>query len=48
MDCHCIIGNKSTFFTQMQIAFTDFNENLDIPSFSIDTDDFIFAQFSIG
>ena len=39
MSSHCIIRHGTAFFAYVQIAFTDFKEDLDIPSFSIDTDE---------
>ena len=40
MSGHCIIGHGSAFFVEIEIAFTDFKEDFDIPPFSIDADDF--------
>ena len=42
MCSHCIIREKVAFFTKFKIAFADFEENFDIPPFSLDADDFIF------
>ena len=36
---HCIIGDTSAFFTQMEITFAYFEKNFDIPSFSVDAED---------
>ena len=44
MGSHCIIRYGSAFFAQIQIALADFEEYLDVPAFSINADDLVFAQ----
>lgn len=47
MGSHCIIRQGPPFLCKAQMAFADFEKDLDISAFSMNADDFIFIYFNV-
>ena len=44
---HCIIGKRVAFFAEVKVTFVHFEEQLYVPTFSIDPDDFVLIQIYV-